>query len=212
MPFTDEQPFLDAVFAQYHDDGPRLIYADFLEDAGDPARAELVRLQLALARMPDEHPRRPELANRERRTPRRQSRRAGPSTSATSSPARRSSAAACSTRSRSIRPSSWSAARNCSPRAGAPPAPAGRRGSVAQADPLAAPGGDPRTRSLRQRARQRRRRSARPLAAPEAPRGARPRLQRDGRRRGGGTGAREQLPIAHDAGAQRQRRHHGRRA
>jgi uncharacterized protein (TIGR02996 family) len=66
MPFTDEQPFLDAVFAQYHDDGPRLIYADFLEDAGDPARAELIRLQLALARMPDEHPRRPELANRER--------------------------------------------------------------------------------------------------------------------------------------------------
>jgi uncharacterized protein (TIGR02996 family) len=66
MPFTDEQPFLDAVFAHYHDDGPRLIYADFLEDAGDPARAELIRLQIALARMPDEHPRRPELANRER--------------------------------------------------------------------------------------------------------------------------------------------------
>ena len=66
MPFTDEQPFLDAVFAQYHDDGPRLIYADFPEYAGDPARAELIRLQLALTRMPDEHPRRPELANRER--------------------------------------------------------------------------------------------------------------------------------------------------
>ena len=65
MPFTDEQPFLDAVFARYHDDGPRLIYADFLEDAGDPARAELVRVQLALARMTEEHPRRPELANRE---------------------------------------------------------------------------------------------------------------------------------------------------
>jgi uncharacterized protein (TIGR02996 family) len=65
MPFTDEQPFLDAIFAHYHEDGPRLIYADFLEDAGDPARADLVRVQLALARMPDEHPRRPELANRE---------------------------------------------------------------------------------------------------------------------------------------------------
>jgi uncharacterized protein (TIGR02996 family) len=65
MPFTDEQPFLDAVFARYHDDGPRLIYADFLEDTGDPARAWLVRVQLALARMPEEHPRRSELANRE---------------------------------------------------------------------------------------------------------------------------------------------------
>jgi uncharacterized protein (TIGR02996 family) len=65
MPFTDEQPFLDAVFARYHDDGPRLIYADYLEDAGDPARAELVRVQLALARLPEEHPRRSELANDE---------------------------------------------------------------------------------------------------------------------------------------------------
>jgi uncharacterized protein (TIGR02996 family) len=65
MLFTDEQPFLDAVFARYHDDGPRLIYADFLEDAGDPARAELIRHQLALARLADEDPRRGELANRE---------------------------------------------------------------------------------------------------------------------------------------------------
>lgn len=65
MEFTDEQPFLDAIFARYHDDGPRLIYADFLEDSGDPARAELVRVQLALARMNEEHPRRPELAERE---------------------------------------------------------------------------------------------------------------------------------------------------
>jgi uncharacterized protein (TIGR02996 family) len=65
MPFTDEQPFLDAVFARYQDDGPRLIYADFLEDAGDAERAELVRVQLALARLPDEHERRHELANRE---------------------------------------------------------------------------------------------------------------------------------------------------
>ena len=61
----DEQPFLDAVFARYHDDGPRLVYADFLEDAGDPERAELVRVQLALARLPDDHPRRPDLAERE---------------------------------------------------------------------------------------------------------------------------------------------------
>ncbi len=61
MPFTDEQPFLDAVFARYHDDGPRFIYADFLDDAGDPDRAELVRVQVALARMAEDHPRRKEL-------------------------------------------------------------------------------------------------------------------------------------------------------
>ena len=64
MPVTDEQPFLDAVFARYHDDGPRLIYADYLEDAGDPARAELVRVQLALPNLPDEDPRKADLANR----------------------------------------------------------------------------------------------------------------------------------------------------
>src|SRR5262245_6845680 len=65
MPFTDEQPFLDAIFARYHDDGPRLVYADFLDAAGDPERAELVRVQLALARMPEDHPRRPELTDRQ---------------------------------------------------------------------------------------------------------------------------------------------------
>lgn len=65
MTFTDEQPFLDAIFARYHDDGPRLIYADYLDAAGEPERAELVRVQLALARMTPEHPRRPELAERQ---------------------------------------------------------------------------------------------------------------------------------------------------
>src|SRR5438067_9126672 len=62
---ADEQPFLDAILARYADDGPRLVYADFLDDRGDPDRADLVRVQLALARIPDEHPRRPELAGRQ---------------------------------------------------------------------------------------------------------------------------------------------------
>ncbi|WP_439627281.1 TIGR02996 domain-containing protein [Gemmata sp.] len=65
MHFTDEQPFLDAIFARYSDDGPRLVYADFLDEAGEPERAELVRVQLALARIADGHPRRAELVNRE---------------------------------------------------------------------------------------------------------------------------------------------------
>jgi uncharacterized protein (TIGR02996 family) len=65
MHFTDEQPFLDAIFARYHDDAPRLVYADYLDEAGDPARAELVRVQVALARLPDDHPRRTELVDRQ---------------------------------------------------------------------------------------------------------------------------------------------------
>jgi uncharacterized protein (TIGR02996 family) len=64
MNLTDEQPFLDAVFANYHEDGPRLVYADYLDANGEPERAELVRLQLALARMSEDHPRRAELTER----------------------------------------------------------------------------------------------------------------------------------------------------
>lgn len=65
---TDEQPFLDAVLARPRDDGPRLVYADFLGDTGDPAdaaRGDLVRVQVALARLPDDHPRRADLVDRQ---------------------------------------------------------------------------------------------------------------------------------------------------
>ena len=65
---ADEQPFLDAILARYHDDGPRLVFADFLDETGDPAdgaRAEFVRVQLALAKLPPDHPRRPALKDRE---------------------------------------------------------------------------------------------------------------------------------------------------
>jgi uncharacterized protein (TIGR02996 family) len=62
---ADEHPFLAAILAHAPDDGPRLVYADFLDDAGDPARAELVRLQVALHRLPADHPRLPALKDRE---------------------------------------------------------------------------------------------------------------------------------------------------
>jgi uncharacterized protein (TIGR02996 family) len=65
MHFTDEQPFLDAIFARYADDRPRLVYADYLDDSGEPERAELVRVQLALARLGADDPRRPELSDRQ---------------------------------------------------------------------------------------------------------------------------------------------------
>ena len=64
----DEQPFLDAILARPTDDAPRLVYADFLADTGSPAdgaRSDLVRVQLALARLPDDHPRRAELNDRQ---------------------------------------------------------------------------------------------------------------------------------------------------
>jgi len=57
----DEFPFLDAILARPGDDAPRLVYADYLADTGsaaDAARADLIRAQLALARLPDDHPRR----------------------------------------------------------------------------------------------------------------------------------------------------------
>src|SRR5262245_27701794 len=63
-----EKPFLDAILARYQDDGPRLVYADFLDESGDPAdtaKAELIRVQIALAKLPSDHPRRSELANRQ---------------------------------------------------------------------------------------------------------------------------------------------------
>jgi uncharacterized protein (TIGR02996 family) len=65
MHFTDERPFLDAVFDRYDDDRPRLVYADFLDDTDQPERAELVRVQLALARLGDDDTRRPALADRQ---------------------------------------------------------------------------------------------------------------------------------------------------
>ncbi|QJW98924.1 TIGR02996 domain-containing protein [Frigoriglobus tundricola] len=65
MYFTDEQPFLDAVFDRYADDRPRLVYADFLDDSGEPDRAELIRVQLALARLGADDPRRPALSDRQ---------------------------------------------------------------------------------------------------------------------------------------------------
>jgi uncharacterized protein (TIGR02996 family) len=64
MHFTDEQPFLDAIFERYTDDRPRLVYADFLDDAGEPERAELIRVQLALARLDEDDPRRTQLNDR----------------------------------------------------------------------------------------------------------------------------------------------------
>jgi uncharacterized protein (TIGR02996 family) len=62
---SQEQGFLDAIIEEPDDDGLRLIYADWLQEHENP-RGEFIRVQVELARMAPDDPRRPELAARER--------------------------------------------------------------------------------------------------------------------------------------------------
>src|SRR5687767_4232018 len=48
---SDEQALLDEIAARPGDDAPRLVYADWLDDHGEPDRAELIRLQCRMADM-----------------------------------------------------------------------------------------------------------------------------------------------------------------
>src|SRR5438477_9044055 len=61
----EHEHFLQAILADPEADSPRLIYADWLEEQGDP-RGEFIRLQCALAVLPADHPRHSELQGRER--------------------------------------------------------------------------------------------------------------------------------------------------
>jgi uncharacterized protein (TIGR02996 family) len=61
-----EKGFLQAIVENPEDDTPRLIYADWLDEHGQPAHAEFIRAQCALAQLPEEDDRRWELAARER--------------------------------------------------------------------------------------------------------------------------------------------------
>ena len=57
--------FLQDIRENSEDDAPRLVFADWLDDNGDPQRAEFIRVQCALARMSDDDPRRDEFGARE---------------------------------------------------------------------------------------------------------------------------------------------------
>jgi uncharacterized protein (TIGR02996 family) len=57
--------FLQDICEHPEDDGPRLIYADWLDDHGDSDRAEFIRTQVELARLDEEDERRQPLAERE---------------------------------------------------------------------------------------------------------------------------------------------------
>lgn len=67
MPDDVEGAFARMAAERPTDDGPRLMYADWLDDRGgvDARRAEFIRLQCALAALPTDDPRRPDLAARE---------------------------------------------------------------------------------------------------------------------------------------------------
>jgi len=64
MSNSEEQAFLSRVREWPDDDGPRLIFADWLDEQGDP-RGEFIRIQCAIARLPHDDPRRADLQQRE---------------------------------------------------------------------------------------------------------------------------------------------------
>jgi uncharacterized protein (TIGR02996 family) len=60
----DHEGFLRAIREAPDDDGPRLVYADWLDEHGEPDRAALIRVQCELFRLPPDDPRRPVLEAR----------------------------------------------------------------------------------------------------------------------------------------------------
>src|SRR5262249_12216453 len=56
---------LSAIRESVEDDLPRLAYADWLEENGEPELAEFIRVECRLAGMPDDHPERRPLFRRD---------------------------------------------------------------------------------------------------------------------------------------------------
>ena len=56
-----EAGLLRAILDDPDDDTPRLVYADWLDEHGDEARAEFIRLQVELAKLEADDERRPEI-------------------------------------------------------------------------------------------------------------------------------------------------------
>src|SRR5262245_74986 len=55
-PPAQERAFLADICAHPDDDTPRLVYADWLDDPGQPHRAEFIRLQMGLPALPEDDP------------------------------------------------------------------------------------------------------------------------------------------------------------
>src|SRR5262245_46067126 len=62
---SQHEAFLRPIIETPEDDAPRLVYADWLEDHGDPDRAEFIRVQCRLASIDEDDPERRELLRRE---------------------------------------------------------------------------------------------------------------------------------------------------
>jgi uncharacterized protein (TIGR02996 family) len=62
----ERDAFLRTVCEHPDEDGPRLVFADWLDEHGDPGRAELIRVQCELARLAEGDAARPALEERER--------------------------------------------------------------------------------------------------------------------------------------------------
>jgi uncharacterized protein (TIGR02996 family) len=62
---TDDQGLFQAILDNPDDNAVRLVYADWLEEHGQPARADFIRVQVELAHLPPNDPRRGELEARE---------------------------------------------------------------------------------------------------------------------------------------------------
>jgi uncharacterized protein (TIGR02996 family) len=65
-PANLDEALLQEVLSEPEEDAPRLIYADWLDENGQPERAEFIRVQIELARTPDADPRLQELRAREK--------------------------------------------------------------------------------------------------------------------------------------------------
>jgi uncharacterized protein (TIGR02996 family) len=65
-PASTEAGFLRAILAEPDDDAHRLVYADWLDENGQPERAEFIRLQIERARLPRNDPKRQQPGERER--------------------------------------------------------------------------------------------------------------------------------------------------
>jgi uncharacterized protein (TIGR02996 family) len=63
---TAERGLLEAIREVPEDDAPRLVYADWLDENGQPERAEFIRLQCRLAKLDWYDPERPDLEWRQR--------------------------------------------------------------------------------------------------------------------------------------------------
>src|SRR5262249_17928038 len=66
LAMTHDEAFLKDIIEHPDDDTPRLIYADWLDEHGQPARGEFIRVQCELARLPEGDERRAVLAAREK--------------------------------------------------------------------------------------------------------------------------------------------------